>query len=445
MEQQEAYRDTVDLVQLVKVLLKRKWLVVVGTLAFTLAAVLLALVLPKAYMSEGFIRLSSGEEYDLEELKEIQERIREDFQKNLMDNVTLQRSLLLNEVLRDSSLTMSSVNIPDYKKYQSQFTSPQQFLRFIAMRRETGGPGSKHLAELELNVRYSEDILQWLEAVYAYSKKDISQGQVAKDVRNFVVGVQIRGEQPSPKKARALVSVMGGFIKDSIIYGKLSDYINTHLNKSQADAKIYENYVIQDQFKLEQLAEKQDLLNAVLKKYPQAKTLADRELFSILGSGHRYLSPVSQLIGIESHSADIKENLSGNQRSRQVEEVRFKFMTEAKKFLAEETFGEALFHRCTRLKDVFFKQIPGQTGHLGGEYPKGVRQQVENEITKDFINLNNLGDEMRFLSGPTQPVKPVKPKKALIAVIGLLLGFFIFVFLAFFVEWWEMNKNTIDT
>ena len=68
MEKQEVYRnsDTIDLVQLVKVLLKRKWLIILGTLAFTLAALVISLVLPKVYLGEGFIGLSSGIDIDLD-------------------------------------------------------------------------------------------------------------------------------------------------------------------------------------------------------------------------------------------------------------------------------------------------------------------------------------------------------------------------------------------
>ncbi|NIM18008.1 MAG: hypothetical protein GTO45_38935 [Candidatus Aminicenantes bacterium] len=441
MEKQEVYHnsDTIDLVQLVKVLLKRKWLIVLGTLAFTLAALLITLVLPKAYQSEAFIRLSSGMDIDLEEIREIQKKIRDDLQNDMLDNNTLQKNLLLNEALQESSLMMKTVSIPDYKKYESQITNPYKFLRFIEIMRKAEGKNeyAKYLGELTLNIRTSEDIAQWLEPVYAYSKKDMSDlGQISKDVKNFVVGAKVQAEQRSPQTARAFVWAMGNFIKDSILYGKLNDYINAQLNKSHSDAKTYENYVIQDEFKLKQLTRKLNHIQDVLKKYPQSRQMVNRELFSEQYSGYRYLSPVAQIVGIESHIADIEENLAQNRRNQEIEELRAEFFSRVKEILESKTFGVPLLHQCMKLKDSFFAR-KNQPGKINDD----VARQLANELVKDFDNFRNLNEEMQFLSGPSLPKKPIKPRKILITVISFILGFFIFVFLAFFVEWWENNKN----
>lgn len=441
MEKQEVYRtsDTIDLVQLVKVLLKRKWLIILGTLALTLAAFLITLVLPKAYLSEAFIRLSSGMDIDLEEIREIQKEIREDLLEDMLDNNTLQKNMLLNEALQDSSLMMKTVSIPDYKKYESQITSPHKFLRYIKTVRKTGSKTEyeKYLGDLRLNIRRSEDIVQWLEPVYAYSKRDMSDlGQIARDVKNFVVGTKVRVEQHSPQTARALARALGNFIKDSILYGKLNDYINVQLNKGHSNAKAYENYVIQDEFKLKQLRRKLNHIREVLKKYPQSGQMANRELFSVQYSGYRYLSPVAQIVGIESHIADIEENAALNRRNQKMEELRAEFFSRVKKILESKTFGTPLLAQCMKLKDSFFagKNLPGE-GH------DDVARQLANELVKDFDNFRNLNEEMQFLSGPSLPKKPVKPRKILITVISFVLGFFIFLFLAFFVEWWETNKS----
>jgi uncharacterized protein (DUF2267 family) len=396
-------------------------------------------VLPKVYLGEGFIGLSSGIDIDLEEVREIQKKIRDDLQNELLDNNTLQKNLLLNEALQDSGLTMKTVSIPDYKKYESQFTNPHKFLRFIEIMRKTGDENeyAKYLGDLKLDLRTSEDIAQWIEPVYAYSKKDMSDlGQISKDVKNFVVGVKMQAEQRSPQTARAFVRAMGNFIKDSILYGKLNDYINAQLNKSHSDAKTYENLVIQDEFKLKQLTQKLNHIREVLKKYPQSREMVNRGLFSVQYSGYRYLSPVAQIVGIESHIADIEENLAQNRRKQQIEELRGEFFTKVKEILENKTFGTPLLRQCTRLKDRFFTKK-----NLPEDIDEKVTRLIANEVAKDLENFRNLNEEMQFLSGPSLPKKPIKPRKVLITVISFILGFFIFVFLAFFVEWWETNKS----
>ena len=228
MEHQERYRDEIDLVQLVKVLIKRKWVIIGGTIIITLLAVIISLLLPKVYKSEGFFQLGRGVDVDLDELKEIQEKIRKDFQENMLDNQTLQNNMLLNETLQDTKLMMMNVSIPDYKKYASQFTNPQKFLQFVKKKRDI-----EEFGDLRQSMRTSEDLGQWIEPVYAYSKKELKElAQNAKDISNFVLGVQLLGEQAAPEKAQAVVNIIGEFIKDSILYGKLRDYIATGLNKT---------------------------------------------------------------------------------------------------------------------------------------------------------------------------------------------------------------------
>lgn len=430
MEHQERNRDEIDLVQLVKVLIKRKWVIIGGTIIITLLAVIISLLLPKVYKSEGFFQLGRGIDVDIDELKEIQEKIRNDFQENMLDNQTLQNNMLLNETLQDTKLMMMNVSIPDYKKYASQFTNPQKFLQFVKKKKTI-----KELEDLRQSMRTSEDLAQWIEPVYAYSKKELKElAQNARDISNFVLGVQLLGEQASPEKAQAVVNVIGEFIKDSVIYGRLRDYIATQLNKSKTKSKKHDNIIIKDEFKLRQLTMKRSHMEQLLEKYPQAKTMQDRELFAIQHSGQRYLSPVAQVIGIESHIADIKENLAQNQREKQLADLKLLFFLEIKKHLNNDLFGESLLTQCIKLTDTFFDKE---------DFPGDVIREVRNDLAVDFDNIAAFKEVMQFISGPSLSRNAIRPKKALITAIGFVLGFFFSIFFAFFVDWWIMNKKKI--
>jgi LPS O-antigen subunit length determinant protein (WzzB/FepE family) len=435
MEHQERSRDEIDLVQLVKVLIKRKWIIIGGTIIITLLAILISALLPKVYKSEAFLQLGSGIDVDLEELREIQDDIRKDIQDKMMDNRTLQDNLLLNEALRDTSLMSLNVSIPDYKKYASRFTNFQQFLQFVNKKIKTNEPGDLRLSDIRQNIQTSEDLAQWIEPEYAYSKKEVKDlTQSMKDMKNFVLGVQLLAEQATPKKARALAAAMGEFIKDSILYGKLRDYIDDQLNKGKTKAKKYDNLIINDEFKLRQLTMKRTHMEQFLKKYPQAKALQNRELFSIQGSGQRYLSPLAQIVGIESHIADIKENLAQNQRKKQVADLKLLFFLEIKKRLNNDLFGEPLLTQCIKLTDTFFDKE---------DFPGDVIREVRNDLAVDFDNIATFKEVMRFISGPTLSWNAIRPKKVLITAIGFVLGFFLSIFFAFFVDWWLLNKKRI--
>ncbi len=241
------YNDEIDMVQLVKVLIKRKWLIAAGTLLVTLAALLISLLLPKVYKSDGFFQLSTGIDIDLTDLKDIQEVFKSELQSDTLD-VSLLKDIVMNDFITGSSVTVKSLSIPDYKKYFSQFTNPQKFLGFLdrqQQKQKKPGDNNNIRDELRESIRTTEDIAKWINPVYAYTKKDSKElAQISRDVKNFVLGVRIHGELRTPQKAQTFVSIIGTFIKDSILYGKLKDYIISESNKNQVETKKYENFIL---------------------------------------------------------------------------------------------------------------------------------------------------------------------------------------------------------
>jgi len=429
-------RDELDLVQVVKVLLKRKWLIVAGTVLFTLAAGVLTLLLPRVYESKGFFQLSQGTDVDITDLKDIQDIFKEEKPGTMMD-VTMMKDTLMNNILSSSGpLMVKTVYLPDYKKYLSQFTNPRLFLQFIEMMKKSG---DNDLKNLRPNVRTADDISQWIEPVYAYSKSDTKElGQIARDAENFVVGVFVNGEGHSPQNAKTFVSTIGAFIKDSIIYGKLENYIASELGRSQTEFNKYDNFIINDEFKLKQLSEKRDDIREILKRYPAAQeSMKSRELFSLEANGHRFLSPLIQLVGIESHMADINEDLSRSRRNKAVAGLKLQFFQKVKEISASETFSGPLLDKSLELIQTV------STDQANQGLSDDIVREVKNDLNVDFNNFVSFREGMRFISGPSLTERPIHPRKALIASIAFVLGFFLFVFLAFFLEWWSKNKKMI--
>jgi hypothetical protein len=215
MNEQKSNPNTINLVEVVNVLLKWKWAIILGTLGVLLLSVAISFTLPKVYRSEGFLQLSyTGIDLDLDKLKTTPG------QNDALLNQTLLMNelLLLNQTLEGGGLLTKSMSIPDFKKYYPRFTDSRLFQRFLKPGEKLGG--------------------QSLEPVYAYNKKDLNDmGQISKDAPNFVVGVKVRSEQPSPKTAIASVAAYGNYIRDCVLYGKLNDYIFMQLKKSRTNSK----------------------------------------------------------------------------------------------------------------------------------------------------------------------------------------------------------------
>lgn len=429
-------RDELDLVQIVKVLIKRKWLIVAGTVLFTLGAVVITLLLPKVYESSGFFQLSQGMDVDLADLKDIQDIFQEEKQSTMMD-VTMMKDRLMENFLGSSGpLMVKTVFIPDYKRYLPQFTNPHQFLKFMEMKKASGDKNRENPGPV---VHTAEDIAQWIEPVYAYSKTDTKElGQIARDAENFVVGVRISGEGLSPQKAKTFVSIIGDFMKDSILYGKLKDYIVSELSRSRTEFNKYDNFIIKDRFKLKQLSDKRDDIRDILKRYPGERDLMKfREVISLGDAGHRFLSPTIQLVGIESHMADINENLSKSKRNKAVAGLKLRFFREVKELLDNEAFSGPLLAKCLELINAVSADQADQ------DVSEDIVREAKNDLSVDFNNFAGFREGMQFISGPSLNEQPIRPRKALIAAIAFALGFFLFVFLAFFLDWWSKNKKMI--
>ena len=178
---------------------------------------------------------------------------------------------------------------------------------------------------------------------------------------------------------------------------KLNDYINSEFNDSQTGVKKFENEIIKSEFKLDQLNKKIGDIKNILKKYPQSKNFGNRELVSVEKGGYRFLSPIAQLVGIESEILDIKEQLAHFRRDKKLMNLEFDFFLKSKEILNRKIFGEDLLKRIIELKEKSFNKKENGTD---------IGKEVFNTLTIDLDNFTSVKDEMQFVSGPTFSKKP---------------------------------------
>ena len=100
MKDKELNDDTVNLSNILKILLKKKWVIIGGTFLFTLIAVVISFLIPSQYNSTGFFQLSSGQIGFLDDAHEA---------------TTSKGDFIINTFL------FQRVSIPDYKKYSPLF------------------------------------------------------------------------------------------------------------------------------------------------------------------------------------------------------------------------------------------------------------------------------------------------------------------------------------
>jgi len=156
---------------------------------------------------------------------------------------------------------------------------------------------------------------------------------------------------------------------------------------------------------------------------------------SVGEGGYNYLSPATQLVGVESQVADLMERSARENRNKEISQVNYNFFNDARKFFGKDENGDLVYNNLVELQNQFFKNL---------DLNKDTHREVYNTLLNDMeIVRFTFYESYRFVSEPNLPMKPVKPKKALIVIIATILSFFVFMFLAFIIEWWKNNRSFI--
>ncbi len=204
---------------------------------------------------------------------------------------------------------------------------------------------------------------------------------------------------------------------------------------SANDIRKFENDNLTTKFNLEQLSLKADRMKTIIKRYPLAGSAENRQVVSVGEGGYNYLSPATQLVGVESQVADLMEKSAKQTRNKEISQVNYNFFNEARKFFGKDENGDLVYNNLVELQNQFFKNL---------DLNKDTNREVYNALLNDMeIIRYTFYESYRFVSEPNLPLKPVKPKKAMIVIITTILAFFVFVFLAFIIEWWKNNKSFI--
>jgi LPS O-antigen subunit length determinant protein (WzzB/FepE family) len=391
-------------------ILWRHWkLIFFGTLAMTLLAAALSFFIPKTYRSEGFYQLGNPERKIVVEKDKEKEKEKE----NLI-----------------------GIPIPLYKKSAPQFFNPNRFYQSAS---EWKSFSEKDLNKVKTSFQTATDINKWIQPMYAFSKGDMRElAQVPIGESNSVIGLYLSYEADSPQKAYSYVRFFGQYIRDCLLYVSLYEYVKDDYSKVISELSENENNIIDMQFNVLQNTKKMLDIKAILTKYPASAKIENRQLVSVQEGGSRFLSPVTQLVGIESALADQRRNLAELEREKDMLLIRREYFSKCNNSLNKlGRRGEMIFSQLKVIKSDVFKNK---------DFRMGTVKEVFNNLnialqTFDLAFFTNC----RFISGPTLPERHIAPRKSIIVIVACFLSFFFFVFLVFALHWWQSNKKAIKS
>ena len=381
--------DEMDMAEFFGVLWKRKWLVILGASICTVLAIAIVLLLPRTYRADGFLQMTAKEKF----------------------------------------------SIPAYKAYSPAIANCSRFLEFVREKNLiTGG----EFRRLEKKLKEPDDLNRLMTPVYAYTKEDTRDlGRLSKEDFNYLLGLGIEYEGSSPKAAVRFIKVLAAYIRDAILRGRINEFVFSKFDEAQDESLKNENLIYSGNFDMRQLEKKRDEFKAILKKYPESGRSEIRQVISVENTGYRYLSPATQLVGIESNISDIREKIAGFTRNKEKAAIDLEFFSRMKEVVGQYKWGDQYLEEIQALKNRFF-----QEQRSGGE----MNREVFNEITATLSALTGHfteGAGIGLAGEPESLRDPVGPKRKVIVLVTFVVSFLLFVLAAFTIDWWEKNRERI--
>lgn len=412
----DVYDEGFDLSALLAVPWKHRRLIGFGTLVVTLVAVVYSLLAPRVYLSEGFYQLGNP-------------KTRED-SKTRDDSKTWDEPKSRDDSKRADLI---GIPIPLFKTSATQFSNPNRLQTFASQDQSLTEEDRQNIKRV---FRTAADVNRWIRPVYAYARDDARDFvQLTKD-DNAAIGLNLTYEAASPQAASLYVGLLGRYVRDCLVYVTLFTYIMDESSDASSELSENENQTLNAQFALEQNVKKMRDIQAILAKYPESARIENRQLLSIQDGGYRYLSPVTQLVGIESAVADQRRRLASLDRTRERLMIRQRYFSrciaEMKKI---GVGGEEILQMLKTTRSQVFTET---------ELAKGSVKEALNELLIDTERFElAFNTNCRFISGPTVPVRHIRPSGTAIVSSAFLASFVLLVLFAFVSSWWATNKRKI--
>ncbi|KAB8059885.1 lipopolysaccharide biosynthesis protein [Janthinobacterium sp. FT14W] len=396
-----------SLTEILIVLWKGRKLIVGGTVAVMILCVLFTLYMA-TYKSEGFYQFGGAIPVPKEQV--IAEKDKEKDKEKEKE-------------------APPGIALGDYKRYVAALSSSGRFDDYMQQVKLNNDPT---VQELRRTLIARDNFSKFLEPIYPMTKLDAKElMDTAKDISNNVIGLRISYQATTPQDAQRMVTLLGRYTMDSVIYLVYSDFLRSkHLDLTSKITKL-DNEIISNKERLESFARKGETLRKIVARYPDAAAQGGRQVVSVTEDNARYLSPATQLMSTEVDALMANEAILKAQREQKQNIILREYYDGAKAALDSNKSGEALLLALEAIKENVFKKRD-----LNDESVK----EVFNMITVDNQKATAVYlEKSRFIAGPTLPEnRTSRLSNSLLA--GFLAGLAFFSLLVFGRSWWQANR-----
>jgi LPS O-antigen subunit length determinant protein (WzzB/FepE family) len=303
----------------------------------------------------------------------------------------------------------------EYNEQKVTFWDRQALQRYLQANRRLDDETGRFLLE-NLNERF---VQAHVLPVLPLSKDDLRYVGDAKTALNTVgiLGFSISfKDRLAPERAQARVQLMGNFIKDATLHEDLLDTIRNSVGEAKAKKQQIDNQIIQNKVALTLANSRLDAARAIAGKYPQASKMEARQLLSTGNDNQssRFLSPMAQLVGIETEIADLRSQLTLLERDAAQNALRVEFYDRIEQRSPQVLIGNALLEAFVQTSHEIFTSKDLQDDKV---------REVYNQIMliAEQARIKHFADQ-RFISGPTLPDRRSGPSVLLLSFFSMVGG-----------------------
>ncbi|MGC7403600.1 hypothetical protein ACPWR0_12470 [Pandoraea pneumonica] len=226
----------------------------------------------------------------------------------------------------------------------------------------------------------------------------------------------------SGEQAAARMQLLAGFVVDAMLKQTLTSELRNKLMAARSQKQSLDNQLIDSELNLRDMTTRLNELRQIASRYPEAAKMNERQLLTTSGDSGRFLSPMAQMIGLESDIASQKTALDRLKRQEKQNNVLLQFYEDLFAKLPADPTGEQLLNTYVGAINKYFANLSPTDD---------VRREVYNGQLLVVLGMRSQGlDAPRFTSGPTLPSRMQGPSTmilmfaaaAIAAVIAALIA-----------------------
>lgn len=399
-------RIEISLPELAKIVWAGRWLII-GITLLAMVATFAYVSTNKKYLSEGLYQFGGpiplnpleGDGVSLPDPK----RYAESFQAPPVQN---------------------GVSLSDYKRYAESFQTPERFEQYVKALGLKDSPGITNLNNIFNSV---SGISKQVEPLHSFTQADAKTLFAPKEVGNNILGLRISLADPNPLAAQQMVSLLGRYVMDVLVYDVYADRLLTEVGAAAARSTEIDNQLLDNKVKSDELKRKEQVLQNIVKKSPAASDIKSQSsIISVDEKTITYLPASTQLVATELQISQLAEQSN-------------RFLREKKQLELRKEYYEAAMEMHERVKsgEIFLNTLPATIKAVfkDKEMSNDDVKEVYNGIMIGLQKANNLyAKRSRFVAGPVLPSHPAG-RKGYALLIALVAGFCFSVLLVLGRQW----------